>query len=89
MVVVFGALASVKKIFWFGHNFEKIMWIRNKDKTAHFSVTPPSQFVAKRRANLASRAPAARGHSALSAREVLFGGEILTFARTFFQSRSD
>ena len=51
-----------------------------RDKTAHFSVPPPSQFVAKVRKagsfpnGFPSRAPAARGHSALSAREVLFGG---------------
>ena len=52
-----------------------------RNKTAHFSVPSPSQFVAKVRKTggfpngFPSRAPAARGHSALSEREVLFGGD--------------
>lgn len=48
-----------------------------RDKTAHFSVPVPSQFVAKRRAFLPSRAPAARGLSTLSAREVFLVGVTL------------
>ena len=43
-----------------------------RDKTARFSVPAPSHFVAKRRGFLPSRAPAARGSSALCEREVSF-----------------
>ena len=49
-----------------------------RDKTAHFSVPPPSQFVAKRRAFLSPRSPKADGSSALSAREVQFCGRYRT-----------
>ena len=44
-----------------------------RNKFAHFSVSSPSHFVASRRGFLPSRAPAARGLSALSKREVSFG----------------
>ena len=62
-----------------------------RDKTAHFSVPSPSAFVATRRHFLPHCAPSARRPSSLSRAEVSFGGEIVRFARTFFeqQSRSD
>ena len=60
-----------------------------RNKSAHFSVPPPSHFVAKRRGFLPLSAPSARRSPSLSRVEVSFGAEILTFARTFFQSRSD
>jgi hypothetical protein len=43
-----------------------------RNKSAHFSVPPPSHFVATRRGFLPSRVPQALGSSALSAREVSF-----------------
>ena len=58
-----------------------------RDKTAHFACTPPSHFVAGRRAFLASSAssaPVARVGSALTSDEVRFCGDVLTFARTHF-----
>jgi len=64
------------------------MWIRNKNKTARFSVPAPGDFVAENRAFLPFSAPAARDTSALSAQEVQFGGEILTFARTYFEQNN-
>lgn len=48
-----------------------------RDKSAHFSVPPPSHFVASRRGFLPLVAPQARGSSALSAREVSFGAVFL------------
>ena len=60
-----------------------------RDKSAHFSVPVPSQFVAKRRARLLSAAPQARRSSHLNSDEVSICADILTFARTHFQSRSD
>ena len=47
-----------------------------RNKSAHFSVSSPSHFVATRRGFLPSRAPAARGSFALSKREVSFGVSI-------------
>ncbi len=60
-----------------------------RDKTARFSVPVPSQFVAKRRALSSFPAPSARRSSHLNSDEVSNCADILTFARTHFQSRSD
>ncbi len=57
-------------------------------KTAHFSASPPSVFVATRRPFLPSRAPSARSSSVLSDVEVTICGEIVRFARTFFEHSS-
>ena len=60
-----------------------------RDKSAHFGVPSPSAFVAKRRRFLPPCAPAARRVSGLSPEEVSFCAEILTFARTYFEEKTD
>jgi hypothetical protein len=83
LIIVFGTLASIKKIFWF-HNFEKIIGYKTRDKTAHVSVPTPSHFVAERKTSFPLPAPAARAVAGLTSEEVSFCAEILTFARTHF-----
>ena len=55
-----------------------------RDKSAHFALPIPSQFVAERRALLLTPAPSARASSHLSDSEVSFCGDVLAFARTHF-----
>jgi len=63
-----------------------------RNKTARFSFSSPFQFVATRQHLLpfsSSPAPSARSFISLPSREVSICGEIVSFARTFFESRSD
>jgi len=62
-----------------------------RDKTARFSFSSPSQFVAKRHHILSALPRPVRSRSDLTKQEVSICGDIVTFARTFFeqQSRSD
>jgi len=66
-----------------------------RDKSAHFSFALPFQFAAQRRACLTarqgflqSRVSAADADFTLSEQEVSILGEILSFARTFFEKNS-
>jgi len=56
-----------------------------RDKSAHFAVPSPFAFVAERKARLHSPAPTAHPSISLSNSEVSFCGEIMRFARTFFE----
>jgi len=56
-----------------------------RDKSALFEFPPPSHFAAKRRGKLSRAVRPSRRASALSLREVTICGEILHFARTFFE----
>jgi hypothetical protein len=57
-------------------------------KSALFEFPSPSQFAAKRREKLSRAVLAGRRASALSNREVSICGEIVSFARTFFEKKS-
>ena len=55
------------------------------DNGARFSLPAPFRFVAERRHFLSSSAPTAHRSFSLSDSEVSICGEILRFARTFFE----
>ena len=56
-------------------------------KSPHFGFPPPSQFAAQRRHFLTTTLAAPQGGAALSEREVFVCGEIITFARTYFERK--
>jgi len=58
---------------------------RVRNKSAVFDFCPASQFAAKRRGILRSAAASRQRGATLSNREVSIGGDILHFARTFFE----
>jgi len=58
-----------------------------RDKSARFEIPVPSQFVAERRYLLPTPAPTARDFFHLSDSEVSICGEIVAFARTFFERK--
>ena len=60
-----------------------------RDKSARFEFSPPSRFAAKRRGVLRSAAATRPRGAILSNREVSIGGEIISFARTFFERKTD
>jgi DNA invertase Pin-like site-specific DNA recombinase len=57
-----------------------------RDKSAHFALPIPSQFVAKRRALLPTPAPSARGASRLSEQEVSFCGHYWIIFEPIFEN---
>ena len=62
---------------------------RVRNKSAVFDFCPASQFAAKRRGILRSAAASRPRGATLSNREVSIGGEIISFARTFFERKQN
>jgi hypothetical protein len=89
-VIVLGTFAGVEKIFWFGHTILDSK--ETKLLRTHLAKRPPSVFVSASKARggfcLVGAATPRPGFS-LSDEEVLLCDEILTFARTHFNSRSE
>jgi len=59
-----------------------------RNKSARFGVSAPYQFVAERRRILSSLPRRARSRSDLTKREVSICGEIVSFARTFYEKNT-
>src|SRR3989344_4651604 len=90
LIIIFGALASIEKIFWFVHI---CFWIQKKEtiKISFLAFRPPSDFARTHKAEFISShylAPSARAIFSLTPAEVSICEHIITFARTYFQKNN-
>gem|GEM_PF-6981210 len=64
---------------------KRLCWIRNRCKSMHFNASPPSENLARLRAQMQSRPRCGGATSELESWEVSFCEDILTYARTHFE----
>src|SRR3989344_6074659 len=88
LIIIFGALASIEKIFWFVHKY--ILDSKKETiKISFLAFRPPSEFARARKTDFIRTpisAPSARPDFVLTSDQVSECDLIISFARTFFES---